>query len=85
MSSRVKAGRTDRASPGWLGLVFSVPECGEWTEQKMQLRCEREPHKHRVKSWANFKQVLMCFATCLREGTQAALRRMDGKREGEIG
>lgn len=64
MTTHVKAGRTDRASPGWLGLEFSVAECGEWTEQEMQLRCEREPREYRVESWANFKQILMCFAMC---------------------
>lgn len=80
MTTHVKAGRTDRASPGWLGLEFSVAECGEWTEQEMQPRCE-----HRVESWANFKQVLMCFAMCLRECAQAALWRMDGKHEGGTG
>lgn len=47
MTTHVKAGRTDRASPGWLGLEFSVAERGEWTEQEMQPRCEREPREHR--------------------------------------
>lgn len=58
----MKGGRTDYASPGWLGLEFSALECEGWAEREMQLRAEHGldhegPPEHKVESWENSKQV----------------------------
>ena len=44
-----------------LGLEYSVSECGGRPKQELQPRCEPGPREHKVKSWTDFKQVVMCL------------------------